>query len=1598
MGSHNFSFSKAHHLICMSGDWARDAEIEASIASSPLKDQEAAKKHILGTKTVENPLLDKRAVEALAQPAMKNHPSLNVLGTECFSFDTQDVDDNAPEYNQTRRLLFRSDLDQTPVGKLPNQNVIVSGVSSLFCHDRAVYKSLALDASPKPALSKRVFLKLDVIDLELPAGPVEPIVCQLFVIDDKKATTERWNFYPSCSNTFFSNNGNSNKAAIEITACSPASYLALVYYRVMQADQGGVCNDYYRKPGTSTGQKAKTAVQQCWPRLKDAWMPFAYSFFPIEETKGKFEFPPAIVTDKRITTEVISAQIEKVKSKPDTLPFVMKMNGEFAAVEDVRKIEDDRLLVWSVMPLPQKLVTDYRHELVLSLISGKIDAPGKLNARNIVPEVMFMNGSNEPVKCIRARWGNEGTLTNAFASANYHDKSPQFDDEFIIELPYEIHPDACIVIKYHHASTQEKEAALREVGLSVIKLCSSPGVFVENGVKQTGIHFNMQSFTPSQPTDKNSLTYSTELRSVLVSTNPVVAEILSSKKPVMPRVDEFTDVVLVNRLFVVLDSLMKLMIQAPADTVRNIIKIGRLSSVVKLQYFLDLMDVYASLYALRDKERQTEKFHVALLNGMAKVLPQTMAQSVHVLRFLFRVFVKSLVVTKDRGFGKEFDKFFKVWIEQAPKVAVSPDKMQHVNDALGLLVKLLTDIGFYELAVHIIISYCRAFKDTANDHEAVTSFLGCAVNAKLFIAMSLSDDKFPAFFVSLVESAFTHPDSRPSQNIFGVLAKLFSYVPRAQWSDVAAKYVALLGFYHEGISFSEKNIQTALCVVAFVMRHMPKKEFEEAYQKMDKEKLFKFLHFMLTKTKFVSDDKAMPRQTTTVIQGPASEARSSAAPAAGKRFAGELSEQVFARKTVKQPPTKPVRGSRGSVKMAESKVEELSAGKASPKIARQSVNVTRGGPLVAFSLAREIALEVQFAVLHTLLLILEVSGDCGSDIYEVLYHILSMNICIDVVLTLRDVLYLFTEKHARLLIEGQEPPFTLFAKKLLSLAAVHNETVADLILAVFPRIFAAEKHLYTSNNRTLVCCIRAISLLTDAELESPVILQAMKKRSDAGGNMDQMTECLGTLADLNREMKILDPAHFAEMRKTGTCGGASNPEIIIERYADCIYERAKAMILSPDAVAEQVMFLASYNQKNGHLSEAFMGYIYVCGLIIEYLSILKRIRSDSTVVHPGSFFADICPKLNDALCPDFILEDLPDVPTYCNSGSFSESAAFVALQDAFQMARDSNLFEYACRTLNIASSFLENDESYSQLAKLYRNQAELYSEIKNKPSEEMRLLGKYYRVTFYGSYFGKDDGKTFIYREVKLTHLLDVTGRLLAIYRKLHGNDNIEVLTESGMIDRRLLRTDKGYIQITAVKPYFGKDELRDRETVFEENSNVSQFKFEAPFVKGEKKIQGGVDTQWLRRTILRTVSVIPSIVKREIVPPCGYIVMEYEPIRVSCKQMKERLAMYYVVINKKDMPALFPLLQGSLLAQVNEGPLKIAEVFLSSGPRTKYTEKLRDLFRQFLMLNETGLELVKEYVKTDPTYGSLLTMMIEGMDNLRTQMTPYLTAQPASA
>lgn len=408
-----------------------------------------------------------------------------------------------------------------------------------------------------------------------------------------------------------------------------------------------------------------------------------------------------------------------------------------------------------------------------------------------------------------------------------------------------------------------------------------------------------------------------------------------------------------------------------------------------------------------------------------------------------------------------------------------------------------------------------------------------------------------------------------------------------------------------------------------------------------------------------------------------------------------------------------------------------------------------------------------------------------------------------------------------------------------------------------------------------------------------------------------------------------------------------------------------------------------------------MAQIYQVAIIVEYLTVLKFIPnpySQTGVEHPALIFQDMCNSVVDNICPDYIIQDPPLIPGFCDSSMFSMSGIYMLIQAIHSYCKRSKLFEISNEVMRLTYPIFEQCGLYKNLSSQFMIDASMsYQFIESMSSGMDRMLGRYYRISFYGKIFGTDDGKMFVQREVKLTHLFDVTNRIKNTYINLFGADKIEIVTESGVIDRALLDPEKGYIQLTFVEPYFEKKELPKRVTVFECSNKLSQFKFETPFVKGEKKLQGNVETQWQRRTILRTKTTMPSVLKRVEVPPEGFIVREYEPIRVAIRQIKERLVLYENAIAKDDAQAIQPLLHGSLLVQVNEGPTKMAEVFLGSSLRTKYTEKMRGLFQKFLDLNAKALAIHGIFVAKNPGFQELQNQLEEGFRNLTAKLAPYL-------
>lgn len=103
-----------------------------------------------------------------------------------------------------------------------------------------------------------------------------------------------------------------------------------------------------------------------------------------------------------------------------------------------------------------------------------------------------------------------------------------------------------------------------------------------------------------------------------------------------------------------------------------------------------------------------------------------------------------------------------------------------------------------------------------------------------------------------------------------------------------------------------------------------------------------------------------------------------------------------------------------------------------------------------------------------------------------------------------------------------------------------------------------------------------------------------------------------------------------------------------------------------------------------------------------------------------------------------------------------------------------------------------------------------------------RVFGTYFRVGFYGTRFGDLNQEEFVYKEPTLTKLPEIFSRLENFYADRFGNDNIFIIKDSNPVDVSKLETDKAYVQITYVEPYFEPHELRHRPAVFHRNFNIS--------------------------------------------------------------------------------------------------------------------------------------------------------------------------------
>uniref|UniRef100_A0A671PLG4 Dedicator of cytokinesis protein 8-like n=1 Tax=Sinocyclocheilus anshuiensis TaxID=1608454 RepID=A0A671PLG4_9TELE len=426
-----------------------------------------------------------------------------------------------------------------------------------------------------------------------------------------------------------------------------------------------------------------------------------------------------------------------------------------------------------------------------------------------------------------------------------------------------------------------------------------------------------------------------------------------------------------------------------------------------------------------------------------------------------------------------------------------------------------------------------------------------------------------------------------------------------------------------------------------------------------------------------------------------------------------------------------------------------------------------------------------------------------------------------------------------------------------------------------------------------------------------------------------------------------------------------------EMLMDLMYRIAKGYQTSPDLRLTWLQNMAEKHNSRKCFTESAMCLVHAAALVAEYLSMLE----DHKYLPVGSV--------------TFQVSYYHDKDGVCSGRYFTESGLVGLLEQAAELFSNGGLYEAVNEVYKVIVPILEAHRDFRKLASTHDKLQRAFENIIQKGHK--RMFGTYFRVGFYGCKFGDLDEQEFIYKEPGITHLPEISHRLENFYSQCFGDGVLEMIKDSTPVDRKKLNPSKAYIQITFVEPYFDDYEMKDRLTNFEKNFNLRRFMYTTPFTKSGRP-RGELNEQYKRKTILTTMHAFPYIKTRiNVIQKEEVMTIQRTPPTPMSKKTRELAEATHR--EKPDAVMLQMVLQGSVTATVNQGPLEVAQVFLNEIPADpklfRHHNKLRLCFKEFIL--RCGQAVEKNKLLITPDQKEYQQEMKKNYNKLRENLRPML-------
>ncbi|XP_058887399.1 dedicator of cytokinesis protein 7 isoform X1 [Acipenser ruthenus] len=422
-----------------------------------------------------------------------------------------------------------------------------------------------------------------------------------------------------------------------------------------------------------------------------------------------------------------------------------------------------------------------------------------------------------------------------------------------------------------------------------------------------------------------------------------------------------------------------------------------------------------------------------------------------------------------------------------------------------------------------------------------------------------------------------------------------------------------------------------------------------------------------------------------------------------------------------------------------------------------------------------------------------------------------------------------------------------------------------------------------------------------------------------------------------------------------------DPEMLI----DLMYRIAKGYQTSPDLRLTWLQNMAGKHSERNNHAEAAQCLGHSAALVAEYLSMLE----DRKYLPVGCVtFQNISSNvLEESAVSDDVVS--PDEEGICSGKYFTEAGLVGLLEQAAASFSLAGMYESVNEVYKVLIPVHEANRDAKKLATIHGKLQEAFSKIVHQSTGWERMFGTYFRVGFYGSKFGDLDEQEFVYKEPSITKLAEISHRLEGFYGERFGEDMVEVIKDSNPVDKCKLDQNKAYIQITYVEPYFDSYEMKDRITYYDKNYNLRRFMYCTPFTL-DGRAHGDLHEQYKRKTFLTTSHAFPYIKTRINVMHKEEVIST--PIEVAIEDMQKKTQELAFATHQEpaDPKMLQMVLQGSVGTTVNQGPLEVAQVFLSEIPSDpklfRHHNKLRLCFKDFTKKCEDALRKNKSLIGLD--------------------------------